>query len=186
MYAPRYSLVMLRLFAAMAAACCLPGPLVAPMWAQSEWNDARTLALVHRATELRERQLADTALHDWRANAHGYLTFLAQLGEGFTEPPKTIPRVPGESRETDSENPNAAVDPSGGPYVEWLNAIKSGTPALSNFASSGPFSETVLLGNLALRIGKRIEWDAKTMVAKNAPEAATIVRRAYRKGWELA
>ena len=90
MYAPRYSLVMLRLFAAMAAACCLPGPLVAPMWAQSEWNDARTMALVQRATELRERQLADTALHDWRATAHGYLTFLAQLGEGFTEPPKVI------------------------------------------------------------------------------------------------
>ena len=59
----------------------------------------------------------------------------------------------------------------GGPsYVEWLNAIRTGTPALSNFASSGPFSETVLLGNLALRVGKRIQWDAKKMAAKNAPE----------------
>ena len=48
------------------------------------------MALVHRATELRERQLADTALHDWRATARGYVTFLAQLGEGFTEPPKVI------------------------------------------------------------------------------------------------
>ncbi len=81
---------MLRLFAAMAAACCLLGPLVTPARAQSEWNDARTMALVHRATELRERQLADTALHDWRAIARGYVTFLAQLGEGFTEPPKVI------------------------------------------------------------------------------------------------
>jgi hypothetical protein len=44
----------------------------------------------------------------------------------------------------------------------------------------------VLLGNLALRLGKRVEWDAKKMVAKNAPEAAGMVRRAYRKGWELA
>ena len=90
MHAPRYSLVMLRLFAAMAAACCLLEPLVPPAGAQSEWNDARTMALVHRATELRERQLADTALHDWRALARGYVTFLAQLGEGFTEPPKVI------------------------------------------------------------------------------------------------
>jgi hypothetical protein len=48
------------------------------------------MALVHRATELRERQLADTALHDWRALARGYVTFLAQLGEGFTEPPKVV------------------------------------------------------------------------------------------------
>ena len=90
MYAPRYSLVMLRFFAAMAAACCLLGPLVPPVRAQSEWNDARTMALVQRATEVRERQLADTALHDWRAIARGYVTFLAQLGEGFTEPPKVI------------------------------------------------------------------------------------------------
>ena len=108
------------------------------------------------------------------------------LTSGFTEPPQTIPRVPGETRVPTSETPNAAVDPSGGPYVEWLNAIRTGTPALSNFASSGPFSETVLLGNLALRVGKRIEWDAKSMVAKNAPDAAAIVRRPYRKGWELA
>ena len=48
------------------------------------------MALVHRATEVRERQLADTALHDWRAIARGYVTFLAQLGEGFVEPPKVI------------------------------------------------------------------------------------------------
>ena len=67
-----------------------------------------------------------------------------------------------------------------------LSAIKTGTPALSNFASSGPFSETVLLGNLALRLGKRVEWDAKNLVAKNAPEAAPLIRRSYRKGWELA
>jgi predicted dehydrogenase len=103
---------------------------------------------------------------------------------GFIEPPKTIPRVPGETPADAAAG--AAADPSGGPYVEWLNAIKSGTPALSNFAQSGPFSETVLLGNVALRLGKRVEWDAKNLVVKNAPEAAPLIRRQYRKGWELA
>jgi hypothetical protein len=44
----------------------------------------------------------------------------------------------------------------------------------------------VLLGNLALRLGKRVEWDAKNLKAKNAPEAAAFIRRPYRKGWELA
>jgi predicted dehydrogenase len=105
----------------------------------------------------------------------------------FTQPPKTLPRVAAN----EAEAPNADVTgddvyEGGGPYVEWLNAIKTGTPALSNFTQSGPFSETVLLGNLALRVGKRIEWDGKNMVATNAPEAAKIVRRQYRKGWELA
>src|SRR5688500_1032967 len=55
-----------------------------------QWNDPRTRALVERATERRARQLADTALVDYKASAHGYLTFLAQFGEGFTEPPKIV------------------------------------------------------------------------------------------------
>ena len=54
------------------------------------WNDARTRELVGRATDLRARQLADTGLADYTATAHGYLTFLAQLGEGFPEPPKVV------------------------------------------------------------------------------------------------
>ena len=54
------------------------------------WNDARSLALVRRATERRALQLADTGLVDYHATAHGYLTFLAQLGEGFTEPPRVV------------------------------------------------------------------------------------------------
>src|SRR5437868_15361397 len=58
--------------------------------AQQTWNDARTTALVERATERRASQLADTALVDYKATAHGYVTFLAQFGEGFTEPPKIV------------------------------------------------------------------------------------------------
>jgi hypothetical protein len=54
------------------------------------WNDERTTALVARAIDLRERQLADTGLTDYQATARGYLTFLAQMGEGFTEPPRIL------------------------------------------------------------------------------------------------
>jgi hypothetical protein len=82
---------MFRSVAALAAAgvAALMSLLPSPAGAQ-RWNDERTLALVSRATELRDRQLADTALVDYHATAHGYLTFLAQLGEGFTEPPKIV------------------------------------------------------------------------------------------------
>jgi hypothetical protein len=58
--------------------------------AQQAWNDPRTTALVERATERRTSQLADTALIDYKATAHGYVTFLAQFGEGFPEPPKIV------------------------------------------------------------------------------------------------
>ncbi|MGI8498295.1 MAG: hypothetical protein ACR2OG_12015 [Gemmatimonadaceae bacterium] len=93
---------MLRFLAAMSAACWIVGfGLAAPSVSLAQsWNDARTLTLVQRATELRARQIADTALRDYQATAHGYLTFLAQLGsrpehgqpaaEMFTEPPKVV------------------------------------------------------------------------------------------------
>ncbi|HUF64676.1 MAG TPA: hypothetical protein VMM17_01750 [Gemmatimonadaceae bacterium] len=54
------------------------------------WNDPQALALVERASDRRAVQLADTALKDYRARAHGYLTFLAQVGAGFPEPPKIV------------------------------------------------------------------------------------------------
>lgn len=54
------------------------------------WNDPRTRDLVERATARRLSQLADSTLIDTRATAHGYLTFLAQLGEGFLLPPRVV------------------------------------------------------------------------------------------------
>jgi len=89
----RYSAIMLRFLAALvAAAVVYAGALaLSPSAAAAQtWNDARTRALVERATARRAAQLADTALVDYQAAAHGYLTFLAQVGEGFPEPPKIV------------------------------------------------------------------------------------------------
>ncbi|MEO7648224.1 MAG: hypothetical protein ABIV11_08325, partial [Gemmatimonadaceae bacterium] len=74
----------------VSVCCCTAAGLAAAPAEAQRWNDIRTRALVERATALRARQLADTALRDYRAEAHGYVTFLAQLGEGFTEPPKIV------------------------------------------------------------------------------------------------
>jgi hypothetical protein len=81
-----------RFVAALVAASCACGVAARPLRAQTTavWNDERTTALVARAIELRERQLADTGLTDYQAAAHGYLTFLAQVGEGFDEPPRIL------------------------------------------------------------------------------------------------
>ena len=81
---------MYRLSAAATAACVLLGGLgPRPAGAQS-WNDPRSRALVERATTRRIEQLADTGLQDFKAVAHGYVTFLAQVGEGLAEPPKVV------------------------------------------------------------------------------------------------
>jgi predicted dehydrogenase len=82
-------------------------------------------------------------------------------------PPKTIRRVPNED-------------------VEWQQACKGGPPALSNFVDyAGRLTEVVLAGDLPVALGKKIEWDGKAMVAKNAPEAETLVKPTYREGWEM-
>jgi hypothetical protein len=79
-----------RSIAASVVATALTLTLVSTQAGAQNWNDARSRALVERATERRAQQLADTGLRDYKALAHGYVTFLAQVGEGLTEPPKIV------------------------------------------------------------------------------------------------
>jgi predicted dehydrogenase len=67
-----------------------------------------------------------------------------------------------------------------GHVKEWIRAIRGGEPAGANFDYSGPLTEMVLLGNLAVRTGKKIEWDAEKMQCTNVPEANQYVRKKYR------
>ena len=56
---------------------------------------------------------------------------------------------------------------------------------LSHFEYAGAMTEVLLLGNLSVRTGKRIEWDAKIIKVTNLPEANRFVDPAYRKGWTV-
>ena len=42
-----------------------------------------------------------------------------------------------------------------------------------------------LLGNVAYRVGKKLQWDAKTLAATNCPEANQFLTKEYRQGWEV-
>jgi hypothetical protein len=64
-------------------------------------------------------------------------------------------------------------------------ACKGGWPACSDFDVAAYLTEIILLGCVALRVGRKIEWDGPNMIARNAPEAAQLIRREYRKGWSL-
>uniref|UniRef100_A0A7C4QT01 Gfo/Idh/MocA family oxidoreductase n=1 Tax=Schlesneria paludicola TaxID=360056 RepID=A0A7C4QT01_9PLAN len=79
------------------------------------------------------------------------------------------------------------VERSPGHFTEFAMAIKEGKPELawSNFEYAGRLTETILLGNVALRAGKRIEWDGVNMKVTNAPDAQQYVTREYRKGFEV-
>lgn len=89
----------------------------------------------------------------------------------YKRPSSTIPRIPGG--ETGHEK-------------DWLRACKGGEPACSNFDYSGPLSEMVLMGNLAVRFpNRRLLWDGAKMEVTNDKEANACVKREYRAGWSL-
>ena len=67
----------------------------------------------------------------------------------------------------------------------WINSFKNNTQSPGSFIYTGPVTETILLGAVALRAGKRVEYDTVNMKITNVPEANKYLVREYRKGWEL-
>lgn len=110
-----------------------------------------------------------------------------RLMKETTLPAKTLPRVPE------------------GHYLQWVNACIAGYEkgqTSSPFDYAGPFTESILMGNLAIRswmlknpklkgwedkyLGrKKLLWDPKAMKVTNFDEANQFVRREYREGWDL-
>jgi hypothetical protein len=88
--------------------------------------------------------------------------------EGYTRPKKTLPR----GREH---------------HRDWLEAIRSGGKASSDFADyGGPLTEVAMLGVIAIKMaGTKLEWDAGRMRFRNSPEANAYVNPEYRAGWSL-
>src|SRR5437870_1433266 len=84
----------------------------------------------------------------------------------FKGPEPFIPRVPGH-------------------HEEWIEACKTGKPTGSNFDYAGALTEANHLGNLAYRLGKKLEWDPVNLRARNCPEADQLIGKQYRAGWTL-
>ena len=70
---------------------------------------------------------------------------------------------------------------------EWVAAIRAGKPslALSNFDYSSSLTESMLLGNIAVRSGKAFEYNPETGEIPNNPEASKYLKSYFRKGWEI-
>jgi len=84
------------------------------------------------------------------------------------------------------EQPEVEFTRSPGHFNEFVRAIKTGEPAMSNFPDyASPLTETVLLGNLAVWSGTKVEWDAKNLKAKGMPELDKIIKPEYREGYSL-
>ena len=124
----------------------------------------------------KDRQLADNGIY-----------FVGDRGEmvcgGWSGPPRLVP----ESKMQTFQRPPKSIPRSIGHRAEWIEACKQGKPegAKAGFAYSGPFTESLLVGNLAVRLQKRIEWDSAAMKATNAPEAEPLIRATYRSGFGI-
>jgi len=91
-----------------------------------------------------------------------------ELSRSYKKPAKTLKRSPGH-------------------HQEWIQACKDNRPqdAKAGFWYSGPFTEALLVGNLAVRLGRRVEWNAETMRSPNVPEADNYITKFYRAGWAI-
>jgi len=87
--------------------------------------------------------------------------------KAYKLPEKTIPRVKSH-------------------HQDWLEAIRSGKQAGSDFSYGGPLTELAMLGIVAIKMaGTKLDWDARRMRFTNCPEANQHVNPPYRAGWTL-
>ena len=89
-------------------------------------------------------------------------------------------------------NGNVSAAPAGKPETQegdannvWIESFKNRTQSPGSFIYAGPVTETILLGAVALRAGRKVNYDSANMKITNVPEANKYLTREYRKGWEM-
>lgn len=104
------------------------------------------------------------------------------FGGGWSSSPRIIP----ETKMKAYKRPPKTLLRSKGHHRNWIDACKNGGPTVSNFEYGAKLTELILLGNLAIRAGKRIYWDAEQMKVKGISELDPIIREDYVRQWDLS
>jgi predicted dehydrogenase len=93
----------------------------------------------------------------------------------YKDPEKTMPRIQGDGGEDDNQK------------REWVEAIRAGKPshAQSSFDYASVLTESMLLGNVAVRSGEAIDYDPATGQITNSSTASQYLKPYFRKGWEI-
>jgi len=121
---------------------------------------------------------------DLTGDGNGIL-FIGDKGKlmcpGWAGNPRLIP----ESRMKEYRIPPKTIPRVGGIYRDWIDACKSGGKASSDFSYSGPLTEVILMGVIAMRTEEKLYWDGPAMKAVNFPNADPYVTPEYCNGWTL-
>ena len=89
------------------------------------------------------------------------------------------------AKEESLQRPDPYIPKSIGHHNEWIEAIKTGGKTTCNFDYAGALTEAVLLAVASYRSGDALEWDAKNLKVTNSERAQALIRKEYRKGWEV-
>jgi predicted dehydrogenase len=155
-----------------------PDPDITPPWlivnyeyenAKVSWYDGGK----------KPRLIAEGVVPNWKAG----VLFVGSKGMLLAD--YTKHRLLPESNFAGFKAPARTIPDSIGHYEEWIQACKTGGPTTCNFDYAGALTEAVLLGDVAYRAGRKIEWDAGSMTIKNDPAAMNFVAREPRKGWAV-
>ena len=99
-------------------------------------------------------------------------------------PQGAMPRLLPEERFRDVKPPEL---PPRNHYHHFVDACLGGEATESHFGRTGPMTEAILLGTVAIRVpGQKLEWDHARMKFRNYPEANRYLKRVYRDGWHAA
>lgn len=121
-----------------------------------------------------------------QADGDGGVIFHGSKGKLMCGTYGNSPRLIPESRMRDYKRPEPTLPRVPDSHeMDWVRACKAGQPAGAHFDYSGPLTEICLLGNIAKRVGGRIEWDAENMKVTTPNEANQFVKTPYREGWSL-
>ncbi len=94
-------------------------------------------------------------------------------------------RIIPEERHKEFPKPAEVLPRSIGHHKEFIAACKGGDPAGANFEFAALVTEVVLLGNIALRMQKKLEWDGEQRRFTNLPEANAFLTKTYRPGYQV-
>jgi predicted dehydrogenase len=114
-----------------------------------------------------ERGISDVMYFGDKGTLMGHRLVPETKMQAYGRPPKKLERSPGH-------------------HKEWVDACRGGKPAGANFVDhAGVLTETCMLGNVALRAGKKLMWDGPNFKITNDEAANKLLHREYRDGWSL-
>ena len=113
------------------------------------------------------------------------LLFVGDEGKILAEFNGRNPRLLPKSRMASFEPPPRTLPRPADELDQWIRACRGTAPSDASFENVSAITETILLGTIAVRVDRKLHWNAANARFENAPDADALLTREYRDGWKL-